>query len=144
MIVRSLRWKPIGAYSYFGTLFAGGLTLGVVGVVISRNPAMALWALYAAPFYCAAFFIVAEIIVVAIVLLRRMVLRLRGGWPVFALAIPATLGGIAIGYVFWWCIEFEAPPLWAAAIAAFGSAAAFGWYARRYELIHAQGRPVNR
>ena len=101
MIVRSLRWKPLGAYSYFGALFAGGLTLGVVGVFISRNPAMAIWALFAAPLYCAAFFVVAELVGVAIVLLRRIVLRLSGGWRVLALAMPAALGGIAIGYVFW-------------------------------------------
>lgn len=134
MILRSLRWKPLGAYSYFGALFAAGLTLGVVGVFLFRNPATAMWAVFASPLYWAAFYIVAGIVVVAIVLLRRMELRLRGGWRVLALALPATLGGIAIGYVFWWCIEFEAPPLWAAAIAAFGSAAAFGWYGRRYEL----------
>lgn len=135
MIGRSSRWKPLGAYSYLAVLLASGLTLGVVGVFFVRNPATAVWALVAVPLYLLAFFLVAETVVLAFLALRSTLMRGNSFGRVLALAGLGGVGGIAIATVFWWCIEFEAPPIWAWAVFVLGSAAVFGWYAWRYELM---------
>lgn len=134
MIARSLRWKPSGAYSFLAALISGGLALGVVGTFLFRNPATGVWAVYAAPLYFVAFFLVAEMLVLAVILVRMPLRSANSGARILAVASLAALGGLGFGFVFWWCIEFETPPVWASAIAASGSGGLFGWYARRYEL----------
>lgn len=135
MIGRSLRWRPLGAYSYFAVLLATGLTLGVVGVFFARNPATAVWALFAVPVYLLAFLLVTETIVLTFLAVRWTVIRGDRLARLLVLASIAGIGGIAIATIFWWCIEFEAPPVWAWAVSVLGSAAVFSWYGGRYELV---------
>lgn len=135
MIDRSLPWKPLGAYTYFADVLATGLTLGVVVVFLARNPATAVWALVAVPLYLLAFFLVTETIMLAFLAVRSTLIRGNRLARVLVLAAIAGFGGIAIATVFWWSIESEAPPVWAWAASLLGSAAVFGWYAWRYELV---------
>lgn len=65
-MARSMRWRPLAAYTFFGTLLAGAMTLLVVGVFMVRNPATGVWAVFVAPLYFLAFAVVAEAIVVVL------------------------------------------------------------------------------
>ena len=133
MIRRSLRWKPLGAYSFFAAVFSGWVALGVVGVFFVRNPATAGWALVAAPLYFLAFFMITVTAAVVFVAVRMPLLQVTEWWRQMVLALLAVAAGIAVAFVFWWCIEFEPPPAWAVGAGAVFTAVGFEWYARFYE-----------
>ena len=133
MIRRSLRWKPLGAYSFFAAVFSGWVAVGVVGVFFVRNPATAVWALVATPLYFLAFFIISGTAAVGFVAIRMPLLRVTERSRQLVLAPLAVAAGIAVAFVFWWCIEFEPPPAWAVGAGAVFTAVGFAWYARCYK-----------
>jgi len=133
MIRRSLRWKPLGAYSFFAAVLSGWGAVGVVGVFFVRNPATAVWGLVAAPLYFLAFFTITVVVAFVFVAVRMPLDRVTEGWRYVVLALLAAFAGVAIANVFWWCIEFEAPPASVVVAGVVATAVAFGWYARRYE-----------
>lgn len=134
MIRRSLTWVPFLGYTWFALLFGILMTVAVVGVYLCRNPSTGMWAVFFSPLYLGAFFVVAELVVVALVLIRPAVARLSEYGPTILAVGLAAISGALVGYVFWWCLEFEAPPVGVTVVGVVGTAAAFGWYSAQYEF----------
>jgi len=130
---RSLSRSPFIGYTFSGFAFACVLTLGVVGVYLARNGATGMYAVYFAPLYLIAFSMLTEAVVIVWLLARPRLVGHGVNARVTVLATIAALGGVPIAFVFWWCITFQMPPIWAVALAVLASAGAFGWYAARYE-----------
>ncbi|MDF2989499.1 MAG: hypothetical protein K0S37_13 [Microbacterium sp.] len=136
MMRRSLSWFPFGAYTYFAFVVAAALTVVDVGVYLVRNGATGIYAVYFAPLYLGAFFAITEAAAIVWVVMRPRLGHLGRQLRAALVAAIAALAGVPIGYVFWWILEFEAPPVWFWVLAILASSAAYWWYTVRYELAN--------
>lgn len=144
MIRRSLSWKPVIAYGFVAAVFASGATAAVVGVFLVRNPATAVWALAAAPLYFLVFFLTTAIPVAIVVAILAPPAKMPKVWRQITVVLVSGLAGVGVAFEFWWCIDFESPPLWALAVGFLSTGVTFLWYFRRYErhansALHADG-----